>query len=102
MFTIEAGFIKIRPANATPLEFIYWQTTAALSGSFNWLATARPDAYIMGALEKLYGLWVKDFNQAEAYGRKKIEIFNQIKMQRFREYNNLRMRLDRSSYGATP
>ncbi len=102
VFTVEAGFLKILPINTTPLEFIYWQSTPALSSSFNWLATYRPDAYVMGALEKLYGLWVKDFNQAEAYGRKKIEIFNQIKMQRFREFNNLRIRLDRSTYGATP
>ncbi len=102
VFTVEAGFLKILPVNTIPLEFLYWQMTPALSGNFNWLATNRPDAYVMGALEKLYGLWVKDFNQAEAYGRKKIEIFNQIKMQRFREFNNLRIRIDRSTYGATP
>ncbi len=102
VFTVEAGFLKILPVNATPLEFLYWAKTAALSSSFNWLATNRPDAYIVGALEKLYGYWIKDFNQAEAYGRKKTEIFNQIKMQRFREFNNLHIRLDRSTYGATP
>ena len=56
----------------------------------------------MGALEKLYGVWIKDFNQAEAYWRKKDQIFSEIKMQRFREFNNLRIRLDRSAYGATP
>ena len=59
-------------------------------------------AYVVGALEKLYGYWIKDFNQAEAFGRKKTEVFNQIKMQRFREFNNLRIRPDRSTYGATP
>ncbi len=102
VFTIEAGFLKILPINSTPIEFLYWQATPALSGSFNWLAANRPDAYVMGVLEKLYGLWLKDFNQAEAFGRKKIEVFNQIKMQRFREFNNMRIRLDRSSQGATP
>ncbi len=102
VFTIEAGFIKILPVNPTPLEFLYWQQTPALASSFNWLATARPDAYVVGALEKLYGYWIKDFNQAEAFGRKKTEIFNEIKMQRFREFNNLRIRIDRSTYGATP
>lgn len=69
VFTVEAGFLKILPVNATPLELLYWQATPALSGNFNWLATNRPDAYVMGALEKLYGLWVKDFNQAEAERR---------------------------------
>jgi hypothetical protein len=102
VFTVEAGFLKILPVNPIPLEFLYWQKTPALSGSFNWLATNRPDAYVVGALEKIYGYWIKDFNQAEAYGRKKTEIFNQIKMQRFREFNNLRIRADRSTYGATP
>ena len=102
VFTVESGFIKILPVNPIPLEFLYWQKTPALSSSFNWLATNRPDAYIVGALEKLYGYWIKDFNQAEAFGRKKTEIFNQIKMQRFREFNNLRIRIDRSTYGATP
>ena len=102
VFTIEAGFLKIKPVNTGTLEFIYWQNTPALAANFNWLATTRPDAYVMGALEKLYGIWIKDFNQAEAYGRKKDQIFSQIKMQRFREFNNLRIRLDRSAYGATP
>ncbi len=102
VFTVEAGFIKILPQNPTPLEFLYWNKTAALATSFNWLATNRPDAYVTGALEKLYGYWIKDFNQAEAFGRKKTEIFNEIKMQRFREFNNLRIRADRSTYGATP
>ncbi len=102
VFTVEAGFIKILPINTTPLEFLYWALTPALASSFNWLATNRPDAYVVGSLEKLYGYWIKDFNQAEAYGRKKTEIFNQIKMQRFREFSNLRIRIDRSTYGATP
>ncbi len=102
VFTVEAGFLKLKPISSTPVEFLYWKSTPALSGSFNWLATARPDAYVVGACEKLYGYWIKDFNQAEAYGRKKTEIFNQIKMQRMREFSNLHIRLDRSSYGATP
>ncbi len=100
VFTVEAGYLKVKPATTSTIEFLYWAKTPALSASFNWLATSRPDAYIVGALEKLYGYWIKDFNQAEAYGRKKI--FNQIKMQRFREFNNLHIRLDRSTYGATP
>ena len=102
VFTVEAGKLKVKPGTTGTLEFLYWAKTPALSSSFNWLATNRPDAYVVGALEKLYGYWIKDFNQAEAYGRKKTEIFNQVKMQRFREFNNLRVRVDRSSYGATP
>ncbi len=73
VFTVEAGYLKVKPATATTLEFVYWAKTPALSG-----------------------------NQAEAFGRKKTEVFNQIKMQRFREFSNLRIRIDRSTYGATP
>ncbi len=102
VFTVEAGYLKVKPATTSTLEFLYWAMTPALAGNFNWLATTRPDAYVVGALEKLYGYWIKDFNQAEAFGRKKTEIFNQIKMQRFREFSNLRIRIDRSTYGATP
>ena len=102
VFTIEAGFLKIRPLSTTPLEFLYWQKTPALSGNFNWLATNRPDAYVAGVLAIVYGLWVKDPAQAQFYNSKKMEIFDQVKKQRFREFNNLRIRMDRSSYGTTP
>lgn len=102
VFTVEAGFIKIRPISPTPLEFLYWAMTPALASSFNWLATNRPDAYVAGALAIVYGLWVKDPAQAQFYNSKKMEIFDQIKKQRFREFSNLRIRMDRSSYGTTP
>ena len=102
VFTIEAGFIKIRPINTTPLEFLYWQKTPALVSQFNWLATNRPDAYVAGALAIIYGLWIKDPAQAQFYNAKNMEIYDQIKKQRFREFNNLRVRIDRSSFGTTP
>ena len=102
VFTAEAGFLKIKPFNPIPLEFLYWNKTAALASSLNWLASNRPDAYIAGVLEILYGLWIKDFQQAQTYKAQKMEIYQSIKMQRFREFSNLRVRIDRSSYGATP
>src|SRR5258708_1632977 len=82
VFTVEAGFIKIRPVNTTPLEFLYWQKTPALAGQFNWLATNRPDAYVAGTLAIVYGLYVKDQQQAQVYNSKKMEIYDQIKKQR--------------------
>lgn len=102
VFTIEAGYLKIKPVSTTPLEFLYWQNTPDLVNSFNWLATQRPDVYVAGALAIIYGLWVKDPAQAQFYNAKKMEIYDQIKKQRFREFNNLRVRMDRSSYGTTP
>lgn len=102
VFTVEDGYLKIKPTNTTPLEFLYWAKTAALSSSFNWLATSRPDAYLAGALEALYLHWIKDPAQAAMYRAKKEEIYSKIKTQRFREFSGLRIRIDRSSYGATP
>src|SRR5271154_1869863 len=32
VFTIEANYLKIRPVDSTPLEFIYWAATPALVG----------------------------------------------------------------------
>ena len=108
VFTVEYDtnvskyYLKIKPVSTTPLEFVYFQKTPALSGNFNWLATNWPNLYVAGALEVLYGLWIKDFQQAAAYKGKKDELYNEVKLQRFRENNNLRIRLDRSSWGATP
>ena len=101
VFTIEAGFLKIRPFDPTPLEFVYWAKTPSLVSSLNWLFTNRVDAYWYGTLEQVM-VYTKDEQRAQEYNQKKSAIYDSIKQQRFREGNNLRIRLDRSSYGATP
>ena len=101
VFTIEAGYLKIKPVDVSPLEFVYWSTTPALQSNLNWLFTARPDAYWYGVLEQVM-IYTKDEQRAQEYNQKKTALYDQIKKQRFREWNNLGIRLDRSSYGATP
>ena len=100
-FTIEAGYLKIRPVDVSPLEFVYWANTPALQSSMNWLFTSRVDAYWYGVLEQVM-VYTKDEQRAQEYNQKKTAIYDQIKKQRFREFNNLAIRLDRSNYGGTP
>ena len=101
VFTIETNILKIRPVDISPLEFVYWAMTPALQTSLNWLFTTRVDAYWYGTLEQVM-VYTKDEQRAQEYNQKKTSIYDSIKQQRFREGNNLRIRLDRSSYGGTP
>jgi hypothetical protein len=100
-FTIEGGYIKIIPIDGTPLEFDYFGSTPALSSSLNWLFTNRVDAYWNGVLEQIYR-YSKDDDQATIYQQAKGAIFDQIKKQQFREAGALAIRVQGSSYGATP
>ena len=101
VFTIEAGYLKIRPVDISPLEFIYNAMTPALSGSLNWLFTNFVDAYWYGVLEQVM-VYTKDEQRAQEYNQRKQNIFDEVKKLRFRAGNNLAIRLDRSSYGGTP
>lgn len=100
-FTIEGNYLKIMPIDGTPLEFDYFGSTPALAGSLNWLFTNRVDAYWNGVLEQIY-TYSKDYDQAAIYQQKKAAVFDQIKKQQFREAGALAIRVQGSSYGATP
>ncbi len=100
-FTIEGNYIKILPIDGTPLEFDYFGSTPALAGSLNWLFTNRVDAYWNGVLEQIYR-YTKDYDQASVYQQAKGAIFDQIKKQQLREAGALAIRVQGSSYGATP
>jgi hypothetical protein len=50
IFTIEGTNLRIKPSDTTALTFDYFQKTAALSGTLNWLYTNYPDAYLFGTL----------------------------------------------------
>ena len=101
VFTIEAGVLKIRPVDISPLEFIYLAQNSAIQSGLQWLFTQRVDAYWYGVLEQVM-IYTKDEQRAQEYNQKKTALFDQIKKQQFRERNNLGIRLDRSSYGGTP
>ncbi len=100
-FTIEGGYLKIAPVESTPLEFDYFGSTPVLASSLNWLFTKRVDAYWNGVLEQIYR-YTKDYEQASVYQQAKGAIFDQIKKQQFREAGALAIRVQGSSYGATP
>lgn len=54
-FTIEGNTLKVRPIDATGLEFDYWQKIPTLvTGSTNWLMTNWPDCYLAGVLTEAY------------------------------------------------
>ena len=101
VFTIEGSNLKIMPIDGTPIEFLYFAKTAALSSSLNWLFTNYGDVYWNGVLEQIYR-YVKDYEQAAVYQEAKSIIFQQIKLKRFREEGQLAIRVQGSSYGATP
>jgi len=102
VFTIEGGGLYIKPADhSTHVELLYYKKTSSLSSQLNWLFTEQVDCYWNGVLEQVYE-YLKDYEQAAHYGAAKQKSFDEIKMERFREPNNLRIRVDRSPYGATP
>lgn len=101
VFTIEGSNLKIMPIDGTPLEFLYFAKTSALSGNLNWLFTNYVDAYWNGVLEQIYR-YMKDYEQASVYQQAKTAVFDQIKLKRFREEGQLSIRIVGSSYGATP
>lgn len=101
VFTIEGTTFKVQPVDSTPLEFDYFAKTTALSSSLNWLFTNRVDCYWNGVLEQVYS-YLKDYTQAGIYQTKKLNIYDEIRTQRFREDGILAIRPQGSSYGATP
>ncbi len=97
VFTIEGSTLKIRPTDATTIEFDYFAKPVALASSLNWLMTNHPDCYWFGSLEQAY-LWVKDYDQAAPWAAKKAAVYSSIKTQNFRNAGALTIRVA----GATP
>jgi hypothetical protein len=91
MFTLEGGNILIRPVDGTALEFVYYQKTAALSSALNWLYTNHPDAYLNGTLYEAYK-FAKDNENMATYKALRDEIFDEIRVQNFRQAGHLSIR----------
>jgi hypothetical protein len=79
IFTIEGSTLKIRPLDATPLEFEYFQKVPALSDSApaNWLLGAHPDLYLFGSLVEAEMFGVND-ERAPMWKARRDEIFDEI------------------------
>lgn len=91
-FTIEGLTLKVRPLDATAIEFDYYAKTGPLASSLNWLMSNHSDAYFFGALEQAY-LFVKDSTNAAIWSAKKLSVFDSIKLQKFREDGALTIRV---------
>src|SRR5262245_659773 len=79
IFSIEGTTLKIRPLDATPLEFDYFQKIPALSDAApsNWLLAAHPDIYLFGSLVEAEMFGVND-ERAPAWKARRDEIFDEI------------------------
>ena len=79
VFTIEGSTLKIRPVDATALEFDYFQKIPALSdgAATNWLLAAHPDLYLFGALVEAEMFGVND-ERATLWKVRRDEIFDEI------------------------
>jgi hypothetical protein len=79
VFTIEGSTLKIRPVDATALEFDYFQKIPALSdgAAANWLLAAHPDLYLFGALVEAEMFGVND-ERAPLWKARRDEIFDEI------------------------
>lgn len=96
-FTIEGGYVIIRPTDDTDLEIVYLAKNAAVSETLNWLFDNHPDLYLFGALAEAHGFNVDQNNLAFWVGRRD-QIFEEITQSDFRERSGMAIRL----IGATP
>lgn len=99
VFTIEGSNLRVAPSDNTSLTFDYFQRTAALSGTLNWLYTNHPDAYLFGALCE-----ANAFNKGQAlpdsamWKSRRDEVFQEIAMLDFNERQSMAVRI----MGVTP
>ena len=84
LFTIEGSTLKVRPLDATPLEFDYFQKIPALASvapgdgtQTNWLLTAHPDLYLFGSLVEAEMFGVND-ERAPLWKARRDEIFDEL------------------------
>lgn len=78
LFTIEGSTLKLRPIDATGLEFDYFQKIPALATTDpNWLLTAHPDLYLFGSLVEAEMFGVND-ERAPNWKARRDEIFDEV------------------------
>lgn len=96
-FTIEGSSLKVAPTDNTSLTFSYFQKTAAVSGSLNWLFTNHPDAYLAGSLAQA-NAFNKNFDTAGTWKARCDQIFQDIFLLDFNERQGMTVRV----LGPTP
>lgn len=94
IFTIEGNSLKVKPSDDTALTFTYYQRTAAVSGTLNWLYTNHPDAYLFGTLAE-----ANFFNKGSAlplaatWKQRRDEVFDEIQRVDFNERQGMMIRI---------
>lgn len=91
-FTIEGTSISINPQDDTGLQMVYYQRTAAVSGTLNWLWTNHPDAYLFGTLVEATA-FTKDATKAALWKARRDEVFDEIAMLDFNERQGMAIRV---------
>jgi len=98
-FTIEGGNLKVMPSSDSSIELLYYQKTAAISGTLNWLWTNHPDAYLFGSLCEANAFNKgQAFEAASLWEQRRDKVFNEIQTQDFNERSGMSMRV----VGVTP
>jgi hypothetical protein len=99
IFTIEGTTLRIKPSDTSALTFDYFQKTAALSGTLNWLYTNYPDAYLFGSLCEANAFNKgQAFEAASLWKQRRDEVFQEISMVDFNERGGMAVRV----FGVTP
>ena len=92
-FTIEGGSFITRSTDTTGVEFVYYQKTAAVASTLNWLFTQHPDAYLFGALCEAEAFGVND--ERSALWRSRLEAtYLEIVNLEFRERGPLSIKVE--------
>lgn len=97
VFTIEGSNLRVAPSSDTALTFDYFQKTAAVSGSLNWLFTNHPDAYLFGSLCEA-NAFNKNVDAAGLWKARRDEVFDEIMKLDFNERQGMSVR----TIGITP
>ncbi len=97
VFTIEGSNLRVAPSDDTALTFDYFQKTAAVSGTLNWLFTNHPDAYLFGSLCEA-NAFTKDVDAAGLWKSRRDEVFDEISKLDFNERQGMSVRV----LGLTP
>lgn len=86
VYTIEAANLKVAPSSDSSITLEYYQKTAAVSGSLNWLWTRHPDAYLFGTLCEANAFNKgKAFETASLWKQRRDEVFDEIQRNEFWE-----------------
>lgn len=96
-YTIEGSNLRVMASDDSALDFDYYQRTAAVSGTLNWLFTNHPDAYLFGSLCEA-NAFNKDVDPAGLWKARRDEVFDEISRLDFNERSGMTMRL----IGTTP